>query len=32
MSKKRNNVTSETTTVLNETENTNVETVEETPL
>ena len=29
MSKKRNNVTSETTTVLNETEDTNVETVEE---
>ena len=30
MSKKRNNVTSETTTVLNKTEDTNVETVEET--
>lgn len=30
MSKKRNNITSETTTVLNETEDTNVETIEET--
>ena len=30
MSKKRNNIASETTTVLNETEDTNVETVEET--